>query len=121
MEQVQLLDQKIKQAVRLIQQLREENQHLKDKLGEYERRVKDLEDMLVGLRSTQKALEDGVLHALAELDRIQSPLESGGEPPLTAHEAAPRPSPSFASDSPTEEPTLDERSDSNRGGGLDIF
>lgn len=79
-ENIRLLDQKIKQAVTLIHQLKGENAHLRKKLGDYEHRIKELEEMLGGLRANQQAIEEGLLHAIRELDRVGATTGPTEEP-----------------------------------------
>ncbi len=82
-ENIQLLDQKIKSAVNLIQQLRQENIILRKKLGEYESRIAELEEVLYSLKSNQKAIEDGLLQAIHELDKLDT------EPSAASWESSP--------------------------------
>jgi len=71
-EHIQLLDSKIKQAVELIQQLKMENNVLRKKLGDYESRIQELEEMLGGLKENQQVIEAGLLQAIKELDKLEN-------------------------------------------------
>lgn len=71
-DSIQLLDQKIKQAVALIQQLRNENFILRKKLGDYETKIKELEEMLSGLKVNQESIEQGLMNAISELEKLEA-------------------------------------------------
>ena len=70
LEQVQILDEKIKQAVSLISTLREENAQLRSTLLDYENRIKDLGSVVTSLEDGQSKIELGILDAISRLDNL---------------------------------------------------
>ena len=118
LEQIQLLDQKVKKAVDLIDHLKKENSSLRGKLGEYEKRIGEMEQLFTQLRSDQEAIEEKIRHALSQLDRVEEEM-SGRK------ETAPSPSPE-TSDTPAShgETDAEESGDpppSGHHAELDIF
>jgi chromosome segregation ATPase len=79
LEQIQLLDQKVKKAVDLIDHLKKENSSLRGKLGEYEKRVSEMEQLFTQLRSDQEAIEEKIRHALSQLDRVEEEISGRRE------------------------------------------
>ena len=74
LNQVQLLEQKVEQALTLIDRLREENKILKTKLASSQQRLDELEDMVSSFKDEQEAIEKSILKVLAELDRLEDDL-----------------------------------------------
>lgn len=74
LNQVQLLEQKVEQALNLIAKLREENKMLKSKLASSQQRLDELEGMVTSFKGEQEAIEKGILKILAELDRLEDDL-----------------------------------------------
>ncbi len=72
LEQVGLLEQKVKDAVNLIQQLRHENDYLRNRLSDYEVRIQELENLLSGLKASQNQIEEGILNAIADLKSVET-------------------------------------------------
>ena len=71
LEQIQKLDGKVKKAVEIIDQLKRENGALRGKLGEYEKRISELEILIARFKDDQREIEEKILHALAQLDHIE--------------------------------------------------
>lgn len=75
-EQIRLLEQKVHSAVNRIDVLKEENQSLKSKLGEYETRILELERLIESFKQDQGEIEQGILTALDELNRLEDDLDT---------------------------------------------
>lgn len=73
-EQVRNLDNKVKSALELIEKLRSENSMLKSKLGEYESRVEQLENVVDGFKLEQLEIEEGIKDVLSQLDQLEDQL-----------------------------------------------
>ncbi len=107
LEQIQLLDQKVKKAVDLIDHLKRENSSLRGKLGEYEKRIGEMEQLFTQLKSDQEIIEDKIRHALSQLDKVEDEIIGKKEPaPATQPETtAAAASPQSAErDEPQEQP-----------------
>ena len=132
LEQIQRLDGKVKKAVEIIDHLKRENQSLRGELGEYEKRISELEILIEHFKDDQKEIEEKILHALSQLDHIEYEITERGRV-LPEEKKEPVISETHESESgPTSPPlssSTDEDSDPSEpedGGGkdsieLDIF
>jgi FtsZ-binding cell division protein ZapB len=91
LEQIKTLDDKVKQAVSVIDDLRGENSRLKQKLNSYQSRIEELERLIGDFKRDQGAIEQGILDAIDQLDK----LEHAPPPPEVSQpmETAPEPEP----------------------------
>jgi len=71
LEQVRLLESKVKQAVDKIQNLNLENDELKLKLLGYEERIQELESLVNEFKASQDEIEEGFLKALSQLEEVE--------------------------------------------------
>jgi len=71
-EQIRLLESKVQKAVSLLSSLQEENSLLKTRLGEYEKRVDDLEYLLEEFKEEQQEIEQGIISALNKLETLET-------------------------------------------------
>lgn len=69
-DQVRILEQKVKQAVQLISNLKGENNFLRGKLADYEVRIQELETLLHSLKDSQTAIEAGIASAIEQLEDV---------------------------------------------------
>jgi chromosome segregation ATPase len=92
LEQIKTLEQKVKQAVGLISQLKSENEFLKSRLSDYEVRIQELESLINSFRSSQSEIEEGIKSALEELDNLDSSTSPDQSEALSAVEAEQEPS-----------------------------
>ena len=139
LEQIKQLDAKVAKAVELISQLRQENKALTGKLGNYQQRIEELEILINEFKNSQGAIEEGILHALKELDKLEQsavPIKAG-EPPAAAEAGTEMPEEDPEPDNTEEESGTDpgsdgdvndeeeadedEEADSTPGSELDIF
>lgn len=75
-EQIQKLDRKVQAAVEQISALRLENTSLKAKLDQYQKRIGELEVMIDRFKQDQAQIEDGIIRALEQLDRLEDSVEA---------------------------------------------
>ena len=107
-EQIQKLDRKVQAAVERITGLRRDNASLKSKLDEYQKRIGELEVMIDRFKQDQAQIENGIIRALEQLERLE---DSGEEaPPETS-----------TGDEVAEEPAADDNEPEKNEDELDIF
>ena len=73
-EQIHQLEKGVKQAVEVINSLKEENGLLKNKLSGYETRIEELEVLINSFKEHQTSIEDGIVNALQQLDVLEDLL-----------------------------------------------
>ena len=93
LEQIQKLVGQFKKAVEIIDQLKRENGALRGKLGEYEKRISELEILIARFKDDQREIEEKILHALAQLDHIEYEIaeKEKTSPEKKIEEPAPKP------------------------------
>jgi chromosome segregation ATPase len=144
LDQVRNLEARVEKALGYIDELTEENASLRERLGGYEMRIKDLEVLVRDFQQDQGRIEEGILSALEKLNAFEDSRPRGSEsekaPERTAASAAPAspakaPAPRTPSKKVEEEIEIDETdeiieeeeeslppSDEPKGAGeLDIF
>jgi chromosome segregation ATPase len=84
LEQIRVLEQKVQAAVSRIRALSGENSTLKERLGEYEKRVAELETLVSSFKAEQDEIEAGIVAALRQLDDLEHTV---GEPEKASGEA----------------------------------
>lgn len=91
LEQIRALESRVRDAVGYIDALKNENTTLKTRLDEARRKVTELEDRVQRISEDQSAIEESVLSALSELDRIEDRLTSPEvvQPPEQSPQASP--------------------------------
>ena len=75
-EQVRSLDGKVRQALKLIDTLKGENNMLKGKLDEYKERIEQLESVVDGFKLEQLEIEEGIKDVLSQLDQLEDQITS---------------------------------------------
>lgn len=126
LEQIRTLEERVKKAVALIDELREENRSLKDQLDSYQNRINELEVLIEDFKRDQGEIEQGIISAINQLDSLggapeqAEPTTEGtesvrtrpqpGQPPVSPEEPVP------AADSPT-----DAQDEEDQTSELDIF
>lgn len=109
LEQIKQLDAKVAKAVELISQLRQENKALTDKLENYQLRIEELEILINEFKNSQGEIEEGILHALQELDKLeQSTVPPKAGKPLVVEEPAEEPGTELREEQPEPETTREE-------------
>ena len=77
LEQIQKLDAQVKKAVSRIEELKTENNGLKKKLDDYQKRIEELEILISDFKRDQGEIEQGIINALSQLEKLDT--EAGGE------------------------------------------
>lgn len=135
LEQIRLLQDKVKAAVTRIDELKNENDNLKRNLETHLGRIEELEDLINDFKNAQTEIEQGIVSALNQLDQIEDDVvkDSVKTEPQSTTETEPRPAgeeisireelPSQGmdtSENDIDEPSVAEDSD-NSTNELDIF
>jgi hypothetical protein len=76
LEQVKLLETKVARAVEYVERVSAENVSLRSKLEAYQKRIDDLEVLVVRFKEDQGRIEDGILAALDRLNQFEDALEN---------------------------------------------
>ena len=118
LEHIRKLDQKVSAAVNIISTLRGENEALKGKLGDYEKRIQELEKLVDVFKEDQSEIEQGILNALSQLDKLEDDMSSSDQP---ATEAADSPTTSEQSESDTDSVADETDEPEDSSSELDIF
>ncbi len=72
LEQIRLLEERVRRAVDRIAGLQEENRELRTKAGQYEERVSELETRIDRFTKDQNQIEDGIKKALDRLEGLDA-------------------------------------------------
>jgi peptidoglycan hydrolase CwlO-like protein len=82
LEQIKLLEKKVAKAVDYVERLAKENVSLRQqkaelhtKLESYQKRIDELEALIIRFREEQGEIEDGILAALDRLSRFEEEME----------------------------------------------
>ena len=85
LEQVRLLESKVTRAIDYVKIVTDENKTLKGKLDSYQKRIDELEVLILQFKEEQGRIEDGILSALDRLNQFEDALErtltTGSEAP----------------------------------------
>jgi len=137
-EQIRLLEQKVHQAVERIDLLNQENRSLKSKLEHYQTRIAEFEKLIESFKKDQSEIEQGIITALDELNRLEDELDPGTSDALETASDTPEPPvqavPESSSDDTSEqdisetdealpetEVEAEAEADNPQSGELDIF
>lgn len=89
LEQIRLLETKITKAVELIKSLKDENKTLRRAVNSAQTRMRDLEKLVGDFKSDQQEIEQCILRALENLDRLEEEVvEKKGRRAAAAAEKA---------------------------------
>ena len=98
LEQIRLLETKITKAVELIKSLKDENKTLRRAVSSAQTRMRELEKLVGDFKSDQQEIEQCILRALENLDRLEEEVvEKKGRRPAQERAEAPK------AESPAEE------------------
>jgi FtsZ-binding cell division protein ZapB len=107
LEQVKLLEAKVGKAIDFVERLARENavlrrqeSELQARLGSYQKRIDELEVLVVGFKDDQGRIEEGILSALDRLSQFEKAMEKSLKDAKSAGTKAPKTS---APKSPSEE------------------
>ena len=87
LDQIKLLESKVNKAVEQIRVLREENKTLKRTVEKSQARMQELEGMVARFRSDQDEIEQGILRALKNLDKLEDEVGSRNRKDTGSHPA----------------------------------
>ena len=90
LEQIRLLESRITKAVKVIEMLREENGALKRSVDVAQKRMQELEALVSEFKADQEEIEQSLLRAIHNLDRLEDGMEAGAPP---RGGGSPRPAP----------------------------
>jgi len=71
LEQIRLLEARILKAVELIRSLKDENKTLRRAVNAAQTRMRELEKLVGDFKSDQQEIEQSILRALENLDRLE--------------------------------------------------
>lgn len=104
LEQIQLLEKKIDNAVEVIELLKRENQALKNTLNKSQMKMGELENLLEQFKGEQNKIEAGIISALSKLDHLEDEVSEIKEPEGSEQE-------SESHETPTQESAYEGASD----------
>ncbi len=119
-EQIRLLESRVTKAVDHIRLLRDENAALKRTVESSQARMEELEALVQQFKSAQTEIEQGVVRALENLERLEDEVtgEDKSEEQKTEGPAQESPAPADESDTPGEAIVDSEQGEDE---DLDIF
>jgi predicted nuclease with TOPRIM domain len=88
LEQVKLLEAKVAKAIEYVERVNAENAALQSKLDSYQKRIDELEVVVLRFKEDQGRIEDGILSALDRLNRFESAIEKSLKEKTADHKAA---------------------------------
>jgi predicted nuclease with TOPRIM domain len=91
LEQVKLLETKVTRAIEYVERVNAENASLRSKLDAYQKRIDDLEVLVVRFKEDQSRIEDGILAALDRLNQFEDALENKINPEAQDKQAGKKP------------------------------
>jgi septal ring factor EnvC (AmiA/AmiB activator) len=106
LDQIKLLESKVNKAVEQIRVLREENKALKRSVEKSQSRLQELEGLVARFRSDQEEIEQGILRALKNLDKLEDEVTSRGSRKEAAATTAAAPAASPPGAPPAAQPAV---------------
>lgn len=91
LEKVQLLEERIKRAITLIEKLKSENNTLKDEVELLAMHNEELKGYSSDYNKNNRLIEEGITNALAQLDRLEEQSHSEEQEEETLSFEAPEP------------------------------
>jgi chromosome segregation ATPase len=92
LEQVKLLEAKVAKAIDFVERLARENavlrrqeSELQARLGSYQKRIDELEVLVVGFKDDQGRIEEGILSALDRLSQFEKAMEKSLKDAKASH------------------------------------
>jgi chromosome segregation ATPase len=136
LEQVKLLETKVANVIDHVRRVTVENTALRKKLEANQKRIDELEVLVIRFKEDQGRIEDGILAALDRLNQFEDAVEKSlavrnKEPKTSPAEKAPRPPKDTSlKDKPPEDtaplsdaadPVPEDTDEKSANGELDIF
>lgn len=76
LEQIKLLESKVSRTIDYVKTVTDENRQLKERLDSYQKRIGELEALVLQFKQDQSRIEEGILSALDRLNQFEDALES---------------------------------------------
>jgi len=109
LDQIKVLESKVNKAVEQIRLLREENKALKRTIEKSQARMGELEGLVSRFKTDQEEIEQGILRALKNLDKLEDEVGTKASrkeaAPQSADNAEPQVPPRAPAREPVREPT----------------
>jgi chromosome segregation ATPase len=122
LEQIQKLEARVTQAVKLIKSLKTENHSLRQTLDSAQTRMQELENRINNFKSDQKDIEQSVLRALENLNELEDEINDSQADAAAGEAADTQEDPEETEDHlPFEAKEAQDPSRENGSGELDIF
>lgn len=80
LDQIKLLETKVEKAVNLIKSLSEEKDSLKREVEEKNKRISELENLIIVFKDDQSKIEQGIVNALNHLSAFESSIYEKMQP-----------------------------------------
>ena len=74
LDQIRQLETKVSKAIQLIQSLKEENDSLKLEMHDRQRRIEELENIVLVFKNDQAKIEEGIVNALNHLSAFEDTI-----------------------------------------------
>lgn len=100
LDQIKLLESKVNKAVEQIRLLKEENKTLKRTVEKSQARMQELDGLVARFKSDQDEIEQGILRALKNLDKLEDEVGSKSRKDSGAHAAPTTPAAAAAAAAP---------------------
>jgi uncharacterized protein TP_0847 len=91
LDQIKQLEARVSKAIELMQTLKDENDLLKLELHDSEKRIEELENIVLVFRNDQAKIEEGIINALNHLSAFEDTVYQAANSTATSavHETAP--------------------------------
>lgn len=71
LDQISQLETKVEKAIQLIQSLKAENDSLRIEIGDKDKRIEELENLILVFKNDQIKIEEGIINALNHLSAFE--------------------------------------------------
>ena len=91
LDQIKQLETRVSKAIELMQTLKDENDLLKLELHDREKRIEELENIVLVFKNDQAKIEEGIINALNHLSAFEDTVYQAANSTVASasHEAAP--------------------------------
>ncbi|MGP1577237.1 MAG: cell division protein ZapB [Treponema sp.] len=88
-DQIKELEAKVEKAIQIIQSLKDENDLLKLEMSDKQKRVEELENMILVFKTDQAKIEEGIVSALNHLSEFENSVyQAAGTPAAGASDSS---------------------------------
>lgn len=90
LDQIKQLESRVSKAIELMQALKDENDLLKLELHDRQKRIEELENIVLVFKNDQAKIEEGIINALNHLSAFEDTVYQSGDitATISAHNAA---------------------------------